>query len=493
MAADLKKGSRSLIVTEKLSPRERLAIDPVPMPEQDPEVRRRNIQEVPLGFSEEDAMLEAKRCLLCKNRPCVAGCPVAVDIPGFIALVAEGRFHEAAMKIKKTNCLPAVCGRVCPQEEQCQATCTVAKSHKDPTKSVQIGQLERFVADWDREHGPEAEDSARANVSTGKKVAVIGSGPGGLTAAGDLAQMGHEVTIFEALHRTGGVLVYGIPEFRLPRTIVDYEVDGLRKKGVKIIRNVVIGKSKSIQNLFEEGFDAVFVATGAGLPWFKNIPGEDSLGVYSANEYLTRANLMDAYNFGEGSDTPIMHGKRVITFGGGNVAMDAARTALRLGASESVILYRRGLEEMPARNEEIHHARQEGVRFELLQDSTEILSSEDGWVTGVKCLRMELGEPDKSGRRRPVPIEGSEFVIECDVVICAIGNGANPIITEATPDIETGKWGNIVSDSETGKTSMKGVWAGGDIVRGGATVILAMGDGRVAARSIDDYLRTNEW
>ena len=479
-------------MAERLTPRERLAIEPVPMREQDPAVRRRNISEVPYGYSPEEAMREAQRCLLCKTKPCVAGCPVAVDIPGFIGLVSEGRFHEAAELIRTTNCLPAVCGRVCPQEEQCQAVCTVAKSRKDAAKSVQIGKLERFVADWDRENWKGADVQA-VPPSSGKRVAVIGSGPGGLTAAGDLAAMGHEVTVFEALHRTGGVLVYGIPEFRLPKAIVDFEVEALRQKGVKIVRNMAIGKSTTIQELFAEGFDAVFVATGAGLPWFKKIPGEDSLGVYSANEYLTRANLMDAYNFGVSSGTPVMHGKRVVTFGGGNVAMDAARTALRLGAEESFIVYRRSESEMPARVEEIHHAKEEGVRFELLQDGIEILADQNGWVTGVKCLRMALGEPDRSGRPRPVPIEGSEFVIPADVVIVAIGNGANPIITEATPDIATGKWGNIIADSETGRTSMRGVWAGGDIVRGGATVILAMGDGRRAARSIDEYLRTGIW
>ncbi|MBP7382016.1 NADPH-dependent glutamate synthase, partial [Myxococcota bacterium] len=398
------------------------------MREQDPSVRRHNINEVPLGYSPEEAMREASRCLLCRNRPCVSGCPVAVDIPGFIEMVSDGRFHEAASRIKETNCLPAVCGRVCPQEEQCQAVCTVAKSHKNPEMSVQIGKLERFVADWDRENGPAVADVPTI-VPTGRRVAVIGSGPGGLTAAGDLNSMGHDVTVFEALHRTGGVLVYGIPEFRLPKSIVEYEVDALERKGVKIVRNMAIGKSMTIPELFDKGFEAVFIATGAGLPWFKKIPGEDSLGVYSANEYLTRANLMDAYNFGTTSDTPVVRGRRVLTFGGGNVAMDAARTALRLGAEESIIMYRRGESEMPARVEEIHHARQEGVRFELLQDGIEILADESGWVTGVKCLKMALGEPDRSGRPRPVPIPGSEFVIPVDVVICAIGNGANPIIT----------------------------------------------------------------
>ncbi|HOE82690.1 MAG TPA: NADPH-dependent glutamate synthase [Myxococcota bacterium] len=478
-------------MAEKLTNREKLQIKPVPMTSQDPLVRRQNINEVPLGYTEQEAMAEAVRCLFCKNPPCMKGCPVSVDIPGFIALVAEGKFHEAALRIKQTNILPAVCGRVCPQEEQCEAHCMVAKSHKSTDMSVKIGRLERFVADWDRKHNPVHKPVEVKK--TGKRVAVVGAGPAGLTVAGDLALLGHQVTIYEALHRAGGVLVYGIPEFRLPKEIVDYEVDGLRALGVEIKFNVAIGKSKSIADLFDEGYDAVFVGTGAGLPMFKKIPGENYLGVYSANEYLTRANLMNAYGFPHESDTPILRGRNVVTFGGGNVAMDSARTALRLGAETSTILYRRSEAEMPARIEEIHHAKEEGIEFRLLQDAIEILGDEEGWVTGCKCLKMELGEPDASGRRRPVPIQGSEFVIPADVVVVAIGNGPNPIVTQTTPELSTNKWGNIVADPETAKTTMRGVWAGGDIVLGAATVILAMGEGRRAAQSIHEYLTTGVW
>ncbi len=475
----------------KLTAKQRLKIDPVPMPEQPAEVRRGNIREVPLGYTPDQAVAEAERCLMCKKPVCIKGCPVEVDIPRFIRLVRERRFHEAALVVKQTNVLPAICGRVCPQEDQCQQVCTVTKSHKDIHRSVKIGNLERFVADWDLEHHPEVEvPDVR---KTSRRVAIVGSGPAGLTAAGDLVRMGHDVTVFEALHRPGGVLIYGIPEFRLPKVIVDCEVDNLRRLGVRIVCNVAIGKSKTIEDLFREGYDAVFVGTGAGLPIFKKIPGENLLGVYSANEYLTRANLMDAYNFPHASDTPIIRGRNVVTFGGGNVAMDAARTALRLGAETSTILYRRSEKEMPARIDEILHAKEEGVVLRLLQDAIEILGDEDGWVRGVKCLRMALGEPDASGRRRPVPIEGSEFVIPADVVVVAIGNGPNPLIPKTSPQIRTNKWGNIVADPRTGKTSMRGVWAGGDIVLGAATVILAMGEGRKAARSIDEYLRTGVW
>ncbi len=478
-------------MAEPLTNRQRLQIPPTPMAEQSPQERRRNIREVPLGYTPEQAMAEAQRCLMCKNPPCVAGCPVSVDIPGFIRLVAEGKFHEAAVKIKETNCLPAVCGRVCPQEDQCQVVCMVAKAQKDTAKSLQIGKLERFVADWDMANHPDADYPAVA--SSGHKVAIVGAGPAGLTCAGDLLAMGHHVTMYEALHRAGGVLVYGIPEFRLPKAIVDREVETLVQRGLHLELNVAVGKSKGVQDLFDEGFEAVFVATGAGLPMFKKIPGENLLGVYSANEYLTRANLMDAYGFPERSDTPILRGKHVVVFGGGNVAMDSARTALRLGAETSTILYRRSEVEMPARIEEIHHAQQEGVEFRLLQDSIEILGDENSWVTGVKCLRMELGEPDASGRRRPVPVPGSEFVIPADVVVVAIGNGPNPLVPRSTPQIQTNKWGNITADKETGKTTMKGVWAGGDIVLGAATVILAMGEGRKAAKSIHEYLATGTW
>jgi glutamate synthase (NADPH/NADH) small chain len=478
-------------VSEKLSAKERLKIPPVPMPEQAPDVRRRNIREVPLGYTPEQAMQEAQRCLLCKKPLCVQGCPVEVDIPRFIHLVAEGRFHESAMVVKETNVLPAVCGRVCPQEDQCQVVCTVTKSHKDIHQSVKIGHLERFVADWDMEHHPEVKPPDVPK--TGHRVAIVGSGPAGLTVAGDLIRMGHDVTMFEALHRPGGVLVYGIPEFRLPKAIVDQEVANLCALGVRLERNVAIGRSRTLLDLFDEGYEAVFVGTGAGLPMFKKIPGENLLGVYSANEYLTRANLMDAYNFPEKSDTPILRGRNVVTFGGGNVAMDSARTGLRLGADTSTILYRRSEKEMPARIEEIAHAKEEGVEFRLLQDAIEILGDVDGWVRAVKCLRMELGEPDASGRRRPVPVPGSEFEIPADVVVVAIGNGPNPLVPKTTPQIQTNKWGNIIADPNTGKTTMKAVWAGGDIVLGAATVILAMGEGRKAARSIHEYLMTGVW
>jgi glutamate synthase (NADPH) small chain len=478
-------------MAEPLSNKQRLAIPPTPMTEQVAAVRRHNIQEVPLGYTPEQAMEEAKRCLMCKNKPCVAGCPVSVDIPGFIALVAEGKFHEAAQCILATNCLPAVCGRVCPQEDQCQVVCMVAKAHKALGQSVQIGKLERFVADWDRVNHPEADYPAVPK--TGHRVAIVGAGPAGLTAAGDLIGLGHEVTIYEALHRPGGVLVYGIPEFRLPKAIVDREVETLVARGVRLECNVAIGKSKTMEDLFDEGFEAVFVATGAGLPMFKKIPGENLLGVYSANEYLTRANLMNAYEFPHKSATPILRGKNVVVFGGGNVAMDAARTGLRLGAETSTILYRRSEVEMPARVEEVHHAKEEGVEFRLLQDSIEILGNDEGWVTGVKCLRMELGEPDAGGRRRPVPVAGSDFVIPADVVVVSIGNGPNPLVPRATPAIQTNKWGNILADKDSAKTTMRGVWAGGDIVLGAATVILAMGEGRKAAKSIHEFLSTGVW
>jgi len=472
--------------------KDRLKLQPVPMQEQDPKERGSNIREVPLGYTPEEAIAESERCLLCKKPICIQGCPVEVDIPEFIDLVTQGKFHEAAQVVKQTNVLPAVCGRVCPQEDQCQLVCTVTKSHKkDVAMSVRIGALERFVADWDMEHHPVVEPLHVEK--TGKRIAIVGSGPAGLTVAGDLIHQGHDVTVFEALHRAGGVLIYGIPEFRLPKAIVDREVDNLRKLGVEIVFNVAIGKSKSIEDLFDEGYDAVFVGTGAGLPMFKRIPGENLLGVYSANEYLTRANLMDAYNFPDGSDTPIIRGRRVAVFGGGNVAMDAARTALRLGAEESIIFYRRSEKEMPARIEEIEHAKEEGVEFRLLQDSIEILGNEDGWVDAIRCLKMDLGEPDASGRRRPVPIEGSEFEIPVDVVVVAIGNASNPLIPQTTPEIDTNKWGNIVADERSCKTSMKRVWAGGDIVLGAATVILAMGEGRRAATSIDRYLKDGVW
>lgn len=476
---------------KKLKTKERLAIPVQVMLEQDPSERVHNIKEVPFGYTQEQAMTEAMRCLMCKNPACIDGCPVQIDIPGFIGLVAEGKFHEAALKIKESNLLPAICGRVCPQEEQCQVVCTVTKSLKDLHKSVQIGKLERFVADWEMENGPPVE---RVNVPpTGKRIAVVGSGPAGLTVAGDLIVKGHEVTIFEALHRPGGVLVYGIPEFRLPKAIMDLEINNLLKMGVKLVCNTVIGKTKSIYDLFDEGFDSVFIGVGAGLPVFKKIEGENLLGVYSANEFLTRANLMDAYNFPLKSDTPIMRSRNCVVFGGGNVAMDAARTAKRLGAENVTILYRRSEKEMPARLEEIQHAKEEGIIFRLLQDATRIIGDENGWVTSVEVHRMELGEPDDSGRRRPIPVKGSEFLIPADCVVVAIGNRSNPLLTKATPEIKTNKWGNIIVEKETMRTSMKGVWAGGDIVLGAATVILAMGQARIAAKSIHEYLTTGVW
>ncbi len=457
-----------------------------PMPEQDPKERVKNFYEVPHGYTPELAMEEAKRCIQCKKPLCVAGCPVNIDIPWFIRLVAEGKFVEAARKIKETNSLPAICGRVCPQEDQCEKVCIIGKKGEP----VAIGRLERFVADYEREH----DEVAIPDIPpwTGKKVAVIGSGPAGLTVAGDLVTKGHRVTIFEALHKPGGVLVYGIPEFRLPKKIVEAEVDYLRRMGVEIECNAVIGKLETVDELLNNGYDAVFIGTGAGLPYFMNIPGENLVGVYSANEFLTRINLMKAYLFPE-YDTPVLKGKRVVVVGGGNTAMDAARTAIRLCPEEVKIVYRRSREEMPARIEEIHHGEEEGIHFELLTNPVRFLGDDEGRLRAIECIRMELGEPDESGRRRPVPIKGSEFTVDCDVAIIAIGNGPNPLIPQTTPDIKLTKWGNIIVDPETGKTSKKGVFAGGDIVRGGSTVILAMGDGRTAANSIHEYLTTGKW
>lgn len=448
------------------------------MPEQDPKERINNFDEVALGYDEETAIKEAKRCLQCSNPKCKAGCPVEVDIPGFIQLVAEGKFEEAAKKVKEKNNLPAICGRVCPQEDQCEAECVVGI--KD--EPVAIGRLERFVADYvsDNEEVKEIQQNQG-------KVAVVGAGPSGLTAAADLAKMGYQVTIFEAFHKPGGVLTYGIPEFRLPKEVVKREVAKIKKLGVEIKVNQVIGKIKGVDELFEEGYDAVFVGTGAGLPKFLGLEGENLNGVYSANEFLTRVNLMKAYKFPE-YKTPVYVGNRIAVVGGGNVAMDAARTALRLGAEESIIVYRRGRKEMPAREEEIHHAQQEGVQFKLLNNPTKILGDEDGFVTGMECIRMELGEPDDSGRRRPIPIEGSEFRIDVDTVIMAIGQSPNPILINDTPKLETTDWGTIITDKETGETTKAGVFAGGDVVTGAATVIEAMGAGKKAARSIAEYI-----
>ncbi len=451
------------------------------MPEQDPDVRRRNFKEVPLGLTPDMAGTEAKRCLQCKNPKCVEGCPVSVDIPGFISKIAAGDYKGAIGRLWERNALPAVCGRVCPQEEQCEGLCIVGKKG-DP---VAIGYLERFAADYERQNGngqtPDVPEK------TGKKVAVIGSGPSGLTVAGDLLLKGHDVTIFEAFHKAGGVLVYGIPEFRLPKEIVGSEVAALAKMGAKIETNSVVGASVTIDELFNEGFDAIYIGVGAGLPRFMNLPGENFIGIYSANEYLTRTNLMKGYLFPE-FDTPIARGKNVVVLGAGNVAMDSARTAMRLGAESVKVVYRRSREEMPAREEELHHALEEKIEFVLLTNPTRFFGDENGRLTGMECLKMELGEPDASGRRRPIPIEGSEFKIDTDLVVVSVGSNANPLLTNSTPDINLNKWGNIVADSVTGKTSKKGVWAGGDIVTGAATVILAMGAGRAAANSMHDYL-----
>jgi glutamate synthase (NADPH/NADH) small chain len=452
------------------------------MREQDPQVRSKNFDEVPLGYTEEEAILEASRCLHCKKPFCVAGCPVDIDIPGFIRLISEKDFIGAARKIKETNSLPAVCGRVCPQENQCEEVCVLGKKG-DP---VAIGRLERFVADYERTAGdiliPEI------SLKTGKRIAVVGSGPAGLTIAGDLVKFGHDVTIFEGLHKAGGVLIYGIPEFRLPKDIVDAEVEYLEKLGAKIVTNTVVGRGKTVDDLLEEGYDAVFLGVGAGAPVFMNIPGENLSGIYSANEYLTRSNLMKAYRFPE-YDTPIARGKNVGVIGGGNVTMDSARTALRLGAENVYVIYRRTEVEMPARIEEVHHAKEEGVQFKLLTNPVEYIGDENGWVKGAKCIRMELGEPDDSGRRRPVPIKDSEFVIDVDMVVVAIGTMANPVIPVTTPGLETNRRGYIVTKDETGETSREGIYAGGDIVTGSATVILAMGAAKKAARAIDEYLK----
>ena len=459
--------------------KERLAIPRQTMPEQDATDRNRNFQEVNFGFTEQIAMLEAQRCIQCKEPKCMAGCPVMVDIPRFIRFVAEGNLAAAAESLLGDNALPAVTGRVCPQETQCEIEC-IRGVRGAP---VAIGHLERFVADWARQKG--AVPVAAAPSASGRKVAVVGAGPAGLTAAGELARSGHDVTIYEALHQPGGVLVYGIPEFRLPKKIVDQEVGRLRQAGVKIECNVVIGRTYTLPEL-RERFDAVFIANGAGLPVFMHVPGENLKGVYSANEYLTRVNLMAAYEFPR-ADTPVLPGKRVAVIGGGNVAMDSARTAKRLGADLSMIVYRRTRQEMPARAEEVHHAEQEGIRFELLAAPIEVLGNAQHWVTGLKCVRMQLGEPDASGRRSPTAIPNSEFNLECDLVVVAVGTRANPLLTATCPDLKLNRRGNIEVDAD-GMTSLPEVFAGGDIVRGAATVILAMGDGKRTARAIDRYL-----
>lgn len=452
----------------------------VPVREQEPAARAKNFEEVCLGYNKEEAMCEAERCINCKNAQCVKGCPVSIDIPKFISEVKEGNIEQAYQTISEASALPAVCGRVCPQESQCEGKC-IRGIKGDP---ISIGKLERFVADWARENGIKP---VGAKEKLGKKVAVIGSGPAGLTCAGDLAKLGYDVTIFEALHETGGVLVYGIPEFRLPKEgVVKAEIENVKSLGVHIETNVVIGKSTTIDELMdEEGFDAVFIGSGAGLPKFMGIPGEQSNGVFSANEYLTRSNLMKSFD--ENSSTPIMHGNKVAVVGGGNVAMDAARTALRLGA-EVHIVYRRSEEELPARVEEVHHAKEEGIIFDLLTNPVEILADDKGWVKGMKCVRMELGEPDESGRRRPVVKEGSEFVLDVDMVIMSLGTSPNPLISSTTEGLEVNKWKCIVADENNGKTTKEGVYAGGDAVTGAATVILAMGAGKAAAQGIHEYL-----
>ncbi|ACD51587.1 NADPH-dependent glutamate synthase [Clostridium botulinum] len=453
----------------------------VPVREQDAKLRATNFEEVCLGYNEEEAKKEASRCLNCKNPKCIEGCPVAINIPGFISHIKDNKFEDAAKEIAKYSALPAVCGRVCPQESQCEGKCVLGIKGEP----VSIGKLERFTADWSAEHNVDLSETAPSN---GKKIAVIGSGPSGLTCAGDLAKKGYDVTIFEALHKAGGVLEYGIPEFRLPKEkVVKNEVENIKKLGVKIETNVIIGKTITVDELFEdEKFEAVFIGSGAGLPKFMGINGENANGVFSANEFLTRVNLMKAYL--DEYDTPVKNGKKVAVVGGGNVAMDAARTALRLGA-ESHIVYRRSESELPARVEEVHHAKQEGIIFDLLTNPKEILTDENGWVNGMRCVKMELGEPDASGRRRPVEIEGSEFIMDVDTVIMSLGTSPNPLISSTTEGLEVNKWKCLVAD-ENGLTTKEGVYAGGDAVTGAATVILAMGAGKKAAEAIDEYLQS---
>lgn len=456
-----------------------MSLKKVDMPIQDPQIRRSNFDEVALGYTAEQAMEEAQRCLHCPTRPCVSGCPVSVNIPDFIEAVKDGEFEKAYHIIRETSSLPAVCGRVCPQETQCERECVRGKKGE----SVAIGRLERFVADWYRENINEVPEKI---VSNGHKVAVVGAGPAGLTCAGDLAKKGYHVSVFEALHVAGGVLMYGIPEFRLPKKVVRHEIDGLRKMGVDIQTNVVIGRSESVDDLFEQGYEAVFVGSGAGLPNFMGMPGENLKGVYSANEFLTRCNLMKAYR--DGVDTPIQRAKRAVIVGGGNVAMDAARCAKRLGVEEVSIVYRRSMEELPARKEEVEHAMEEGINFQLLTNPVRVLGSDDGWVKGIECVKMELGEPDASGRRRPVEIAESNFVMDIDCMIMAIGTSPNPLIRSTTEGLETNRKGCLITD-ENGLTTREGVYAGGDAVTGAATVILAMGAGKVGAAAIDEYIK----
>lgn len=468
-------------IKESLSIKERYKIPPTKMREQDPAERAKNFKQVNLGYTEEMAVKEALRCIQCAKPSCIGGCPVEIEIPAFIDLITKREFIKAANKIKESNALPAICGRVCPQEKQCQKPCVIGKK----AEPVAIGHLERFVADYKLEHG--IEEEVELPPSTGKKIAVIGAGPAGLTVAGELAKKGHKVTIFEALHKAGGVLHYGIPEFRLPKSVVESEISILKKLNVEILLNAVVGKFTTIDKLLNDSFHAVFIGTGAGLPNFMDIPGENLNGVYSANEFLTRSNLMKAYLFPE-YDTPIQKAKNVVVLGGGDSAMDAVRTAKRLGGENATIVYRRSEAEMPAREEERIHAKEEGIKFITLTNPIRFVGDENGWVKRMECLKMKLGEPDSSGRCRPVPIEGSNFFIDVESVIIAIGNGTNPLITCTTPDLEVNKWGNIKVDPETCKTNKKGVYSGGDIVHGGATVILAMGDGKKAARAIHKYV-----
>lgn len=463
---------------------EKEIIPRVEMPRQDPKVRRRNFDEVALGYDYEMALREASRCLQCKKPKCVEGCPVNIDIPGFIRYLREGNLEESLRILKDKNNLPAICGRVCPQETQCEEACVLSKKYEP----VAIGRLERFVADWDIKRGFRIPEIPKP---TGKRIAVVGSGPAGLTCAADLARLGHKVTIFESLHAPGGVLMYGIPEFRLPKMIVNVEVEYVKALGVEIELNCVVGKTITLEEIFKEGYEAIFLGTGAGLPLFMGIPGENSNGVFSANEFLTRVNLMRAYRFPE-YDTPIMVGKKVAVVGAGNVAMDASRSALRLGAEEVIIVYRRSREEMPARAEEIENAEAEGIEFMLLTNPVEILADSNGWVKGMRCIRMELGEPDESGRRRPIPIPGSEFEIEVDMVIMALGTRPNPLVFTDADKLQRTKHGTVVADPVTGKTTMPRVWAGGDIVTGAATVISAMGAAKRAAADIHSYLTNSE-
>ena len=471
-----------------LTNKERMKIARQEMPQQEGSARVQNFTEVNLGFTEELAKMEALRCLQCPKPTCIEGCPVGIKIGDFISLVAEGDYLGAAAKVKEDNLLPAICGRVCPQEEQCEVKCVVGKKGEP----VAIGRLERFVADYEREHVGIRTPEIKAK--TNKRVAVVGSGPAGLSCAGDLIQQGHDVTVFEALHELGGVLIYGIPEFRLPKEIVKAEIDALKNLGVDFQKNAIIGFTDTVDELLKNGYDAVFIAVGAGLPYFLNIPGENLNGVYSSNEFLTRVNLMKAYQFPE-YDTPVFNcaNSNVAVFGGGNTAMDAVRISKRLGSKHSYIIYRRSDVEMPARKEEIHHAKEEGIEFIYLANPLEFLGTKDGWLKAVKLQKMELGEPDSSGRRRPVPIPGSEYELELDLAVIAIGNGSNPIIQKTTPELQFNKWGNIVVDTATMKTSKEGVFAGGDIVTGGATVILAMGAGRQAAAAINEYLKSENW